>query len=83
MSKWCAPNPLDMGHGIPLDTVGKQAVRILLECFLVVIELVSELKMTTFKKGTKKKLSFAEAIEARYVRIGARGIFKIEKCLKK
>ena len=29
--------PLDMGPGIPQDTVGKRAVRILLECFLVAI----------------------------------------------
>ena len=50
MSKWCAPSPLEMGYGIPWDTVGKQAVRILQECFLVVIELASELKMTTFQK---------------------------------
>ena len=46
-----APWTWDIGyHGIPWDTVGKQAVRILQECFLVVIELVSELKMTTFQK---------------------------------
>ena len=50
MSKWCPTSPLDMGHGIPWDTVGKQAVRILQECFFVVIELASELKMTTFQK---------------------------------
>ena len=31
------PLPLDMGPGIAQDTVGKRAVRILLECFLVAI----------------------------------------------
>ena len=29
--------PLAMGPGIPGDTVGKRVVRILLECFLVVV----------------------------------------------
>ena len=30
------PSPLPPGHGIQRDTVGKWAVRILLECFLIV-----------------------------------------------